>query len=316
MNTLPLISVIITTYKKAEFLHRAIDSVLNQNYKNIEVIVVDDNDSETIYRKNTEQLMEKYKDDKRIKYIKHEQNKNGAAARNTGINNASGEYISFLDDDDVYLYNRISKLVKEMEKPNNKMFGGAYSNIELKMKKKSELLSNNTVCKSGNFKKELLLLNFSIGSGSNMFFRADIIRKLNGFDVRFKRHQDLEFMIRFFTISNLLYIDEILAIKYMDIDIVRFNSKTIEDAKRILIDKFKSDIEEYDRKTQDNILYAHDRELILLYISDLRMRKALFLIKNNIGNISIGEYYKMLMLYIKTLTKKIIFLYSKRKKYE
>lgn len=112
---MPIVSVIIPTYKGSSALNRAIDSVLCQSYKEIEIIVVDDNDPTSDERKNTEALMSRYIGDKRIRYIKHQRNSNGAVARNTGITAATGKYIAFLDDDDYYLPNRIEKSVRYLE---------------------------------------------------------------------------------------------------------------------------------------------------------------------------------------------------------
>lgn len=91
------VSVIIPTYKGSSALNRAIDSVLCQSYKEIEIIVVDDNDPTSDERKNTEALMSRYIGDKRIRYIKHQRNSNGAVARNTGITAATGKL--FVADD-------------------------------------------------------------------------------------------------------------------------------------------------------------------------------------------------------------------------
>lgn len=68
----PLVSIIIPTYKRSEMLPRAIESVLNQTYKNIQVIVVDDNDPDTEFRIATEQRMLLYNYNPRVKYIRHE----------------------------------------------------------------------------------------------------------------------------------------------------------------------------------------------------------------------------------------------------
>ena len=77
----PTVSVIIPTYNRANLVGRAIKSVLNQTYQNLEIIVVDDGSTD-----NTEEAIEEFqKQDKRIKYIKHERNMGGLAARNTGI---------------------------------------------------------------------------------------------------------------------------------------------------------------------------------------------------------------------------------------
>ncbi len=101
------VSVIIPTYKRSQFLQRAIDSVLNQTYKNLEIIVVDDNEPNSDFRKKTEMKMQKYADNTKVVYIKNNKNLGGALARNEGIFNATGDYITFLDDDDIYLPQKI-----------------------------------------------------------------------------------------------------------------------------------------------------------------------------------------------------------------
>ena len=116
MKNEPLVSIIIPTYKRSNMLSRTIESVLNQTYQNIEIIVVDDNDKNTTYRKDTEIVMRKYKDNYKVKYIKHDKNMNGAVARNTGIRVSKGEYIGFLDDDDIFYKEKIQKQVEYLEK--------------------------------------------------------------------------------------------------------------------------------------------------------------------------------------------------------
>lgn len=98
----PLISVIIPTFNRSQVLKRAIISALNQTYRNIELVVV--NDAST----DSSSDIVKSINDSRIKLIVHEKNKGLAAARNTGIGNSAGEYITFLDDDDEWLPEKIS----------------------------------------------------------------------------------------------------------------------------------------------------------------------------------------------------------------
>ena len=96
----PTVSVIIPTYNRAHLVGRAIKSVLNQTYRDFEIIVVDDGSTD-----NTKDIIKEFqKKDKRIKYIPYEKNKGGSAARNTGIKAAKGEYIAFLDSDDEWAY--------------------------------------------------------------------------------------------------------------------------------------------------------------------------------------------------------------------
>ncbi len=108
------VSVIIPTYKRSDFLQRAIDSVLNQSYDNIEIIVVDDNNPNSEYRFRTEEKMKKYVSFNNIIYIKNKRNMGGALARNEGLIKSSGDYITFLDDDDVYLPDKINSQINYM----------------------------------------------------------------------------------------------------------------------------------------------------------------------------------------------------------
>jgi glycosyltransferase involved in cell wall biosynthesis len=99
-----MISVIIPTYERYELLLRAIDSVLSQTYKDIEIIVVDDSSKDSRYKS--------LELDNRIKYVRLE-NRLGypGKVRNAGIKNSTGEWLSFLDDDDMW---EPTKLEKQM----------------------------------------------------------------------------------------------------------------------------------------------------------------------------------------------------------
>ena len=112
------VSVIIPTYRGEKYLYRSLKTVLSQNYKNIEIIVVDDNGINTISQKKTQEIVSGFHDD-RIIYITHKKNSNGAASRNTGIRAAKGDFVCFHDDDDLMLPNRIVKCVKALDKKNN-----------------------------------------------------------------------------------------------------------------------------------------------------------------------------------------------------
>ena len=88
------VSVIIPTHNREEFLRSAITSVLNQTFQEFELIVVDDFSGD-----HTAEVVRSFTDT-RVRFIQHKTKKGGAAARNTGIRNAHGKYIAFLDDDD------------------------------------------------------------------------------------------------------------------------------------------------------------------------------------------------------------------------
>lgn len=110
-----LVSVVIPTYGRGVELSYAIDSALSQTYANIEIIIVDDNDSiENINEVKTQ--LGKYSDNKKITYLGDGVNRGGAGARNFGISHANGVYITFLDDDDFYDPKKIEKQLFHLEK--------------------------------------------------------------------------------------------------------------------------------------------------------------------------------------------------------
>ncbi len=97
----PTVSVVIPTYNRAHLVGRAIQSVLNQTYHDFEIIIVDDGSID-----NTEDVV-KSLNDPSIRYTRHDQNRGGSAARNTGIKMARGEYVAFQDSDDEYLPEKV-----------------------------------------------------------------------------------------------------------------------------------------------------------------------------------------------------------------
>lgn len=106
-----IFSIIIPTYNRAHMLPKTIESVINQTFSDWELIIVDDGSTD-----NTKVLIEEFiEKDARIKYI-YQENAERSAARNNGIENASGEYICFLDSDDWYLENHLSRIYEEINK--------------------------------------------------------------------------------------------------------------------------------------------------------------------------------------------------------
>lgn len=107
-----MISVIIPTYNRANVIRRSIDSVLNQTYKDLELIIIDDNSSD-----NTEQIINDI-NDKRLRYIKLNENKGACFARNYGITISKGEYIAFQDSDDEWCLDKLKLQYDYLEKRN------------------------------------------------------------------------------------------------------------------------------------------------------------------------------------------------------
>lgn len=187
----PLVSVIITTYGDSSTLSRAVDSVLGQSYKNIELIVVDDNGDEGDYRLSTEEVMRSYKDVDCISYICHSDNLNGSAARNTGIGHATGTYLTFLDNDDLMLRERIANAVDSLEKTKRDAF---FCDVLLMAQGRCAMIQS--LDKDELTWKDLLINPGCMGTGSNLFLRRSAVASTGLFDVSFRRNQDIEYMLR------------------------------------------------------------------------------------------------------------------------
>lgn len=111
---MPLVSIIIPTYNRSpKFIMKSIQSILQQTFQNFEIIIVDDNKNMTIARDIKNMIIDLK--DSRIKYEKNKENIGGAKSRNKGIRLAKGDYITFLDDDDFYLKDKLEKQVYYLE---------------------------------------------------------------------------------------------------------------------------------------------------------------------------------------------------------
>ena len=270
-----MITVIIPTYKRAKYIDRAIKSVLDQSYQGFEIIVVDDNSEGTIERHQLEQKMKKYANNPKVKYIKHKKNLNGAAARNTGIKEAKGEYITFLDDDDYYLPNRFEVLIKKLEE--NKEYNAIYSSLIITKNKKfiGDIVAN----KSGNLQKELLLNQVAFGAGTNMIFKASSLKEISGFDESFVRHQDIELMVRYFEKNKVLACNEYLAVLAQDDRGNEVDPDKYLEVKKHYFKKFNETIKKLTKEDQDKFFASNYMSVL---ISAIKKKKNISFYKENV----------------------------------
>ena len=184
------VSVIITTYGGGNEIVRAVNSVLCQTYANVEIIVVDDNGVGTENQIKTQGYLAEFIGDGRIKYIPHEVNKNGSAARNTGFKNSSGDFIMFLDDDDEFVPDRIEKQISYLKDGYDISYcsyikkngdGSFYSRV--RVKKSGDILYNT-------------LMHIKSPTTDNTMIRRECFEAVGGFDENFVRHQDWELSAR------------------------------------------------------------------------------------------------------------------------
>lgn len=251
------VSVIVTTYKGANKLRRAVLSVLGQTYSNVELIVVDDNNPGTIERADTEKVMAAFENNENVRYIRHEKNKNGAVARNTGIRAATGEYIAFLDDDDFFLPERVRICVEAIDNSN---YVACYT--------KSILITNGKVMRINSVKndpscKDVLLNQNLLGTGSNLFVKKACVEYLNGFDERFLRYQDVEFVLRVLMHGKMKAVDVITVVK--DVEDIRFMPKfsRLKDMQLLFQKTFKCQISELSKNEKWEYYSVKYYDLIL-----------------------------------------------------
>jgi glycosyltransferase involved in cell wall biosynthesis len=197
--TNPLVSVIIPTYNRANTIARAIESALKQTYTNIEVIIVDDASGD-----NTEEKV-KAIDDSRIKYMRHETNKGGGAARNTGISDAKGEYIAFLDSDDVWLPEKIEKQVRLFDHADPRV-GVIYTGF-YRTDGNDRITKQVTPSMKGNLYNRLLEGNF-IGTTSVIMAKKECLKQVGGFNASLPSCQDWDLYIKLSKACHYDYIPD------------------------------------------------------------------------------------------------------------
>lgn len=119
-----LVSVIMPSYNTAKFIDKTIESVLNQTYQNFEIIIVDDCSTD-----NTDEVVANIKDE-RIIYIKNDKNSGAAVSRNRALREAKGRWIAFLDSDDLWEKEKLSKQIEFMKKNGYKFSYTAYEEVD------------------------------------------------------------------------------------------------------------------------------------------------------------------------------------------
>ncbi|WP_040472525.1 glycosyltransferase family 2 protein [Aquimarina agarivorans] len=185
-----MVSVIIPTYKRSLRLPIAIDSVINQTYKSIEIIVVDDNNNDE-FRIATKKILEPYLSNKLITYIAHTKNRGGCAARNTGAYAAKGDFIAFLDDDDFYEPIKIQEQVNFLN--NNKTLDACICSMFRIDENKNEIVSRENEARGISLKEAILDGNLFT---SMLLIKKNVFEKLKGFS-EIPRFQDKFFHYKF-----------------------------------------------------------------------------------------------------------------------
>ena len=179
MGENPLVSVVIPVYNRANYVVQAIDSVLAQTYKNFEIIVVDDGSKEDV-----KGALQKYIKNKKIRYI-YQKNKGVASARNTGIKKVRGEFIAFLDDDDIWLPKKLELQMPLFSDKNVGLVYGGRINFEDSTQKVVWKSDSSKFYKGDVFDK-LLFGNCNFVCTSTVIVRKNILTLYGLFNEEFK----------------------------------------------------------------------------------------------------------------------------------
>lgn len=266
INEQPLVTVYIPTFNRLELLQRAVESVRNQTYKNLEIIAVDDCSTDGTQK----YLAQLAKEDSRVRYFLKEKNSGACVSRNIAIDNAKGEFITGLDDDDYFLENRISTFVDEID--SNYVF--LFDNPQFLRIKDKKLHKTSTFMKKKEINSsDLLAYNYV---GNQIFVRTQILKENGGFDEKLPMWQDFECWYRILKNSNskakrIMGYTYVIDISHEYERISNFNiNKGLNTFNYF---KLKHKLFGWDEKLLYSHLYSYDSNLIEL---NFLMRKLIF----------------------------------------
>ena len=202
-----LVTVVIPTYNRADLISRAVASVSQQSHQNLEIIVIDDASDD-----DTTQVVHQIPDS-RVKYICHQTNLGGSEARNTGIKQAVGDYIAFLDSDDVWLPDKLSSQLAAISQEDRQDNLVCYSQFKISPQ---VFYRRRILPKNGKQNHETIPDYFWLSGGTILTSTLLISRSLAAatlFKSGLVKHQDLDFVIRLEQQgAKFIFIPKVLAV--------------------------------------------------------------------------------------------------------
>ena len=236
------VSIILPTYNRAHLIKRAVNSVLNQSYKDFEMIIVDDNSTD-----NTIEIINSINDE-RINVIRHDTNKGPSAARNNGIRISRGEFIAFLDSDDEWLAKNLEKQVSVFKNADS-IVGMVYVGmLNINGEQKKYIPPPHVTRREGNLYSDLLT-DPTIVYPSTTTIRKRCLLEVGMFDEHFRAGEDWDLWIRLAKHYHFKYIDELLVINYAVSDsITHKENYRLSQSYKMILEKHYEEIAE-DKKT-------------------------------------------------------------------
>jgi glycosyltransferase involved in cell wall biosynthesis len=186
--TSPSVSVIIPTCNRAGLLPTAIRSVLNQTFSDFELIVVDDASDDSI-----DDVVKVFRDE-RVRWIRHDRRRGGAAARNTGIRNTGAEFVAFLDDDDEWHPDKLARQMSIMKNTDADV-GAAYTGYEV-VDRDTGAVRSQMLPEHRGYLSSVLLEGNCVGPTSSILMRRKCFETVGMFDERLVSFQEYDLWIR------------------------------------------------------------------------------------------------------------------------
>lgn len=287
-----LISCIIPTYKRSDMLLRAINSVLNQTYKNLELIIVDDNHPNDEFSLEVQRKLSSFVDN-RLRYIQQETHRNGAVARNVGIKAARGEYIAFLDDDDEWVEEKIA-IQKEILDSLSAEYG-AVSCLSL-VYMNSVLQRKSVIYNDENLHKQVLERSVSIHTDT-VLFRQQALQATGYFDETLLRNQEIQLFLDFLVHYKIKLIPQHLLRIHIDDGQNRPDTEKIKHVKEAFFASTKKHFDLYDRRTRRRLYAAHLFEVVYVAAKEKKFTEALnYLLKVGISLSSYRDLFQRYMM--------------------
>ena len=191
----PTISIVITTFKRPQMICDAVDNCLAQTYPNLEIIVIDDNGIHTEYQLKTQINLQKYIDDRTIKYFPLEENGGACLARNYGADKSTGKYIAFFDDDDEWTLDKIFKQYEKFQNSDENI-GIVVCGQKIIDAKTKKILASFTYKTLKENPFNTILNSSSCIAGPNPLYLKTAFQSVNGFTKDLKSSQDLDIALK------------------------------------------------------------------------------------------------------------------------
>jgi glycosyltransferase involved in cell wall biosynthesis len=253
---MPLVSVIIAAYNSENTIIETINSVLSQTLSDLEIIVIDDGSTDKTCQRIQEIV------DRRVRLFPY-QNGGVAKARNRGIAKAQGEYIAFLDHDDLWKPDKLKAQVSALEKSADA--GVAYSwTINMYSEENPvRYVKSPSVYVEGDVYSQILLCNF-VGSGSNLLVRREAIESVGEFDPTPLSNEDWDYYIRLAAKWSFVVVPEYHVIYRHTANSMSSQVQRLEQGGTILVEKAY-------QTASDNLQYQKNQSLCnhYLYCSEL-----------------------------------------------